>query len=145
MRNQILALSHGTLADGMKVSIRVITGEQNAIDSICVMEKDSPATVTSEIRDWLDKQNKNIPAIIVTDIPFGSTTTLAAPLLAEYENLKLVSGMNLGMMLALVTSDLTAGAIVVKIQDILQQSKDTIFYVNDQLNQNEETDAEEDF
>lgn len=41
--------------------------------------------------------------------------------------------------------DLTAGDIVVKIQDILQQSKDTIFYVNDQLNQNEETDAEEDF
>ena len=128
--NKILVLSHGTISEGIKTALRVITSEEDAVDTMCIMEDTPPEKVRDDLRQYLDNCDADKPVFIVTDIPFGSTTTLSAPFIGENKNLYIISGMNLGMMMAMVTQDLNEDTEN-KIKQIIEECKQTIIYVND--------------
>ena len=132
MANQILVLTHGTFSEGIKVSLRVITSEENAIDTMCVMEDTAPEKLLKDLREYMDRCDSKRPIILVTDIPFGSTTTLSAPLIGEYSNLHIVSGCNLGMLMGMVTTDLDDNTEE-KLKKIAEDSKNLIMYINDRM------------
>ena len=137
MVNQILVLTHGTMSEGVKISLRVITGENETVDTLCVMENDSPEIVSSRIESWIFSNDGKRPMVIVTDIPFGSTTSTAAPFLGKYDNLYIVSGLNLGMLMGLVMQDLNEDTSN-KIRQIVEESRKTLSFINDTIINTEE-------
>lgn len=143
MKNQILILTHGKFSEGINTSLKVITGERDSIDYICLMEEDSVETIKCRLKNWLEKNNPQKPSLILTDIPFGSTTTIAAQFINTYPNLHLISGLNLGMLLTLVTSELNLENINFKIKESIDQGVHSISYINNVINNNLE--MEDDF
>ena len=57
------------------------------------------------LRDALAKFEEEEPVIILTDIPGGSTTQAAVRVLGDRDNLYLVSGMNLGLLIELAVTE----------------------------------------
>ena len=130
--NKILVLTHGTISEGIKIALRVITSEDEAIDTMCIMEDTPVEKIKEDINNYLNGCDGNKPVFIVTDIPFGSTTTLSAPFIGDYPNLHIISGLNLAMMMAMVTQDLSEDTED-KVKKIIEECKQTIMYVNDHM------------
>ncbi len=130
--NKILVLTHGTISEGIKIALRVITSEDEAVDTMCIMEDTPVEKIKEDINNYLNGCDNNKPVFIVTDIPFGSTTTLSAPFIGDYPNLHIISGLNLAMMMAMVTQDLSEDTED-KVKKIIEECKQTIMYVNDHM------------
>lgn len=130
--NKILVLTHGTISEGIKIALRVITSEDDAVDTMCIMEDTPVEKIKEDINNYLNGCDNNKPVFIVTDIPFGSTTTLSAPFIGDYPNLHIISGLNLAMMMAMVTQDLSEDTED-KVKKIIEECKQTIMYVNDHM------------
>lgn len=135
MKNQILVLTHGEMAKGIMISLRVILNENNAVDTLCVMEQDSPEAIKDKIKVWLDKQSTNHPIIIVTDIPFGSTTVLASPFVQQYKNLLIYSGLNLAMLIGFCQAEISNENAREILNQICNESKEMIGCINDRMEQ----------
>ena len=72
---------------------------------------------------------------ILTDIPAGSTTTNAANYVPYRKNIYLITGLNLGMLLAFALQDVENGDVRENVMTILEDAKNTIIYVNDMFGQ----------
>ncbi len=70
--------------------------------------------------------------IILTDIVIGTTTRCVFPLL-DQKNIYLVSGVNLPMLLTFYLTDLGSD-VYLSIQTMVEESKQTILFVNEQIN-----------
>ncbi|SJZ38300.1 PTS sugar transporter subunit IIA [Anaerorhabdus furcosa] len=128
---KILVITHGTFAEGIKESVNVIMGDNSMIDTLCVTVSSSPEEVKESIANYMNQVDANIPVLVLTDIPAGSTTACAAPMLAEYPMMHVISGLNLGMMLAFAMQAVEDGDIHENIRNILEDAKNTMLYIND--------------
>lgn len=143
MKNQILLLTHGSFAKGLQSSIKVITGEEDKFEIICLMESDSVDLIKSKINNWIKSTSNDKPKLILTDIPFGSTTSLSAPFIENVENLHIISGLNLALVLTLITQEITFENINEIIKESIEQAKESVCYINNKININDE--GEDDF
>lgn len=132
---KILVITHGNLCEGLKSSMEVIMGDSSMIDTISVTVSDSPQTIQDKIQAYIDATAIQTPIFILTDIPAGSTTTVSAPYMLARANIYIISGLNLGMLLAIAMQNVEEGDIKANIKDILEEAKSTIMFVNDQLQQ----------
>ena len=100
---KIILVSHGKLAKGMKDTIDLIIGKQDnlfAYDAYSNSANDNSFAL--KIKE-LVKKNKNDQFIIVTDILGGSVNNEMFQLLKTYKNIDLLTGMNLPLIITLVT------------------------------------------
>lgn len=102
MRSIILA-SHGMLASGMRDSVEMIAGSQQTLEVLCAYTAEQP-----DARSWLEcrvgQMTDGDELVIVTDLLGGSVNNEAS----EFRNRRgvyVVSGMSLGLVLALVLGD----------------------------------------
>lgn len=97
---QIILASHGALADGMKSAADMILGENDNLSSFCLSQYPNPQDIKSAIQVFMDeKQNETF--IMISDIKGGSIHNQLVTL-CDRENVFLVSGMNLNLVLELV-------------------------------------------
>lgn len=102
MRLRILLVSHSTLASGMAETTRMIMGVNIPLNAICTYV-DPPMDaleITKESQNSLDPDES---LIILTDIFGGSVNTMLMPIMKE--NTRLIAGMNLALILSLLTQD----------------------------------------
>ena len=99
----ILLLSHGKLAEEFLNTIKLIMGEQKGINAIGLDESESIENFKNRIIDEYSKLNKSDGIIVLTDL-YGGTPTNAAiyGLLNKYENLEILTGINLPILLEAV-------------------------------------------
>ena len=93
MRKVILA-SHGRFAEGIEDSVNMIIGKQENLETFGM---DFAEKIKAEILE-----NPDTEFVILTDL-YGASVCTAMSLLSEYENVKVFSGMNLGMVLDVLT------------------------------------------
>ncbi|GEN94014.1 PTS sugar transporter subunit IIA [Pediococcus ethanolidurans] len=103
MRN-ILVLTHGEFANGIKDSLKLITGV-SSLNTLTISEDDTPKTIKEQIELFLENNKNSGEMIILTDIPGGSSTQFAFPYLKNYQNLYVVSELNLALLLEIVLSN----------------------------------------
>lgn len=131
---QILLLTHGVFAEGIIDSIQVIMRNTDHLQSICVKDEDTPETIDHKIQVFLSSYSKDTIKLIVTDIPGGSTTTNAFRYVNTKENIYVITGLNLGMLLELVMmqeeEDLKG-----QIRTIIDNAKATMMFLNDMMDQ----------
>lgn len=88
---KIFLISHGTFAEGLKMSTEMICGKQENLISKCMLPGEHPSIYINEIEKELLTEGTNI---ILADL-FGGSMCNEAMKLLKYDNTYLASGMNL--------------------------------------------------
>jgi len=99
---KIILVSHGDLAKGMAQSAQMITGKNDNLSYYGFYPGEHPSEMISEIRNKVIN-NEEDNFIVIADILGGSVFNTAMELL-ELENVKILSGMNLSLIVDLLLS-----------------------------------------
>lgn len=100
MRKHFIA-SHGKLASGFKNSIDILLGQSN---NVTVFDAYLDETnFENVIKSYLDNQNKEDQIILMSDL-YGGSVNQVMSIYAKEENIVLIAGVNLALVLELVAS-----------------------------------------
>lgn len=100
MEHYILA-SHGALAYGMKTAIEMICGKSEQLESYDLEHYGSPEEIYHIIEQKV-QQNTGDTYVVFTDLLGGSVQNRLLSL-GRYENTVIISGMHLGLVIAMMT------------------------------------------
>ena len=101
---KILVVSHGYLADGIKSSVGILTGNQDLITAVNAYVDESD--YTPRIQEFIDSVAPEDDAVIFTDIYGGSVFQKVALLEPEKKGIVHVTGVNLAAVIeALIRTD----------------------------------------
>lgn len=100
MRKVILA-SHGRFAEGIEDSVNMIIGKQENLKTFGMRAGENATDFAEKIKEEI-LENPDTEFVILTDL-YGASVCTAMSLLSEYQNVKVFSGMNLGMVLDILT------------------------------------------
>ena len=110
--------SHGEYAKACKASCEMITGAAPQFFVVTFTEDMTKESVEKAYRAILAENGADQCEAIITDVPGGTPFNAAAPVIHEYSRIALVSGLCLGMLIALNTGDTLHSA--------MEQAKETI-------------------
>lgn len=133
----VVLLTHAHLCEGFASALQVISGMESSLTLISMEAQDSPDTMTQRVKQVLDSFPAEDPLILMTDIPVGSTTQIAIPFLETFPNLYILTGLNLGLLLE-ITLNPMEGDISAILREAVEASRQTLLFINDQLDSNEE-------
>ncbi|MBQ1530758.1 MAG: hypothetical protein K6F23_13135 [Solobacterium sp.] len=139
---RVVLLTHGELGRGFMSAMKVISAEDADIQTIALQPEDSPETLTGKIAETLGKYEASDLKILMTDVPFGSTTQTAIPFLMETENLYIVSGTNLGLLMGVLMDTFEDCSVTERLHDLIAQSRETVSLINDMLDDSDEDEEE---
>lgn len=120
-------VSHGKLSKGILDSIKMIAGEVKNIAALQLELGGNPKNLASEIEEEI-KSDKNNEFVIFTDLKGGSVHN-AMISLCVYDNVNIISGFNLGMILDAVFID-NSDSISKMTQELINVGKDNIELFN---------------
>ncbi|CAJ1197194.1 PTS system mannose-specific EIIAB component [Companilactobacillus paralimentarius] len=103
MKNIILA-THGNLSFEFKNTLELIVGKTDNIKCFGMTKDKSSETGKKELSNLIDSVDES-NLIILTDLFGGSSANICMELLLQGHKFKLLTGLNLPMLLSLVTSD----------------------------------------
>lgn len=99
----IVIVAHGGLAAELKRATEHVVGPQAAIVAISIGPEDNRAARTAEICDAADSVDTGAGVVVVTDMFGGSPSNLSLRA-CRPSNRKILTGVNLPMMIKLVKS-----------------------------------------
>lgn len=95
MVNIVLA-SHGPMAEAMVKSSHMLFGESSHVKAVCLQVEDSIDAFAKRLKEAIEPDQE---VLLLVDIPGGTPSNQGMALLTEYPKLRIVSGMNLMMLL----------------------------------------------
>lgn len=105
MRGIVLA-SHGLLAEGMLDTIKMLSGEPEQITSLCLVPEQGLDDYSEKLMEAVKRVDQGHGVVIFCDLLFGTPCNCSARFLKDAidDNVIIVTGMNLPMVLEYVTS-----------------------------------------
>jgi mannose/fructose-specific phosphotransferase system component IIA len=134
---KFLIATHGAFAKGAKSALDIIAGEMDNVFLIQAYLDDS-RPVEDELEDVLATITDNDELIIFTDLLGGSVNNIMLRN-ALRENVHIVSGFNLPLLIEIALSDADTPAIEV-IEDAINNAKGQMVYVNKLITLNNDND-----
>lgn len=133
LSKNIILLTHGDLATGIIQSAQLILGKIPNLFSISIGLDETVEDIINEIKRIEASFFEEKPIIIVTDIPGGSTTQAAIKVIEGQKDKYLITGLNLGLLVTLVTLPLTKDRTdnLIKLKNAVLEAKNTIQIVDD--------------
>lgn len=126
---KIIIVSHGKLAKGMKDTVEMIAGQQENLEAYEAYENGtSDDSFINDLKNSL-ASSKNDDVIIVTDVLGGSVNNEATQLLKDHPNLTILTGMNLPLIITLVTT-VNSGISDEKVSEAIDEGKKGVLSVN---------------
>ncbi|MGX7014476.1 PTS sugar transporter subunit IIA [Vagococcus silagei] len=133
---KVILASHGQLASGLKSSIEIILGQQEHLYALDMYIDEE--TLEEKVQSILARTDKDEKVTVLTDV-FGGSVNQKMIKLFDLNKVNILTGMNLPMLLELLTANLDE-LDSTKINRIIASTKDQVIYVNDYL----ATDDDED-
>lgn len=96
---EMMLISHGKLADGMKNSLELVAGKSDKVHSFGLESGMHPDMVVAEMEQMIERRPE-VEYIIVGDLMGGSLCNSAVRL-TERDNVHLIYGMNLGLVVSI--------------------------------------------
>lgn len=126
MKNIVL-VTHGSFAEGILTSLKLVYGNTENTASESIQE------ILSMIRKRIDEFKNDDPVVIITDIAGGSTTQAALEALSYKDNIYLLTGLSLGLLLEVVLADFTDSKAenIEILNEIIENSRQTINLITD--------------
>lgn len=140
MKNVIVLISHGELSKGMANSAQMIVGKSDNIYYYGLMPGEHPSEIVKDIKEEILEKNIDKKVIIVSDIVGGSMCNSAMELL-EFENVTLIGGMNLQLVVDLILQEELSEE---DCENIVDNSKDGIQLIKKSI-VNKDSDDKNDF
>lgn len=124
---KVILASHGRLALGMQDTLRIIVGETPNLTAYAAYLNGDETAYVDEIKKKIEK-NPNEQFVVITDVLGGSVNTNLTQLLRDHENVQLIAGMNLPLVMAIATKseNLDSDAI----QQIISNARSAIVDIN---------------
>jgi fructoselysine and glucoselysine-specific PTS system IIA component len=124
---KVILASHGRLALGMQDTLRIIVGETPNLTAYAAYLNGDETVYVDEIKKKIEK-NPNEQFVVITDVLGGSVNTNLTQLLRDHENVQLIAGMNLPLVMAIATKseNLDSDAI----QQIISNARSAIVDIN---------------
>ncbi len=143
MKNIVL-VTHGEFATGIVTSLELVYGKSENLETVTIHSSETLKEIIKNIQDKITGFNNNLPTVIITDIAGGSTTQAALEILSSNENIYLLTGLSLGLLLEVVLADMTDSDEENKeiLREIIENTRQTINFVND-LSENEMEESED--
>lgn len=141
MEKKIVLASHGHFASGILSSLRIICGENPAVQ---IEALDCYTTQNFDLAQAVAKvmeQSNEEELVVVTDI-FGGSVNNEFSTYIERSNFYLIAGLNLPFLIELATKIGFTASTDRLIAEALEEAKDSIQFCNETLSQQV---AEEDF
>ena len=96
----ILVVSHGKLAEALISSVQFLVGNLERIKGISIWPRDRKEEVKDRIQKGVDEVDDGDGVVILTDVLGGTPTNLSLSC-TENDNVEVVTGVNLPMLLTL--------------------------------------------
>jgi len=94
----LLIITHGEFGAYIVEAAETIVGAQaNGVESIGISARQSVPEVRARISEAVDRLNGEDGLVIATDIPGGTPSNIALPLVKDKARIEVVSGVNLYM------------------------------------------------
>ena len=126
MKPNLILMSHGNLASALIESAKMILGDlpKDDYDVIHLHTDNTFAQIENQLKILLDKFGNN-QILIMTDLYGGTPFNIASKFYRKNDNICLISGMNLDMVIEYFASDVHDDVNKL-INDIISVSKDSI-------------------
>ncbi|MCZ9870674.1 PTS sugar transporter subunit IIA [Brachyspira hyodysenteriae] len=126
MKPNLILMSHGNLASTLIESAKIILGDISDYDyDVINFQVDNTfAQIEGQLKKLLEKYKDN-KILIMTDLYCGTPFNIASRFYRKNDNICLISGMNLDMVIEYFSSDLDYN-IKKFIDEIISVSKDSI-------------------
>jgi PTS system mannose-specific IIA component len=98
----LVIITHGELAKSFVLSLELIAGPQQNIEVICIKPDDDMDQQRSNILKAIKTVDQNKGVILLTDLFGGTPSNLALSILG-LENIEVIGGVNLPMLLKLIS------------------------------------------
>ena len=140
MNRRIIIATHGTFAEGIKASLKIIYGDVSEIECICAYVEPS-IDYQKVFRDAVARNDyATTELVVVTDVLGGSVNNEFMELLGEYP-FHLVTGLNLGLLLGIVCAPV--GQTPDQIRETVNEAGKTLVYCNDLIDESEQIESED--
>ena len=96
----LVLVTHGRLAVEFITAMEHVVGPQQAVEGICIDAEDDMEMRRKEIADAIQRVDQGKGVIILTDL-FGGTPSNLAISLMKSENVEVIAGVNLPMLIRL--------------------------------------------
>ncbi|MBO4520221.1 MAG: PTS sugar transporter subunit IIA [Alphaproteobacteria bacterium] len=96
----LLLVSHRRLAEEMKAVMEHVVGPQEQVDTISIFPSDDMEECRKEIQDKITALNTGDGVIVLTDM-FGGTPSNLAISMMTHDDIEVLAGMNLPMLIKL--------------------------------------------
>jgi PTS system mannose-specific IIA component len=96
----LVLVTHGLLAAEFITAMEHVVGPQDAIEGICIGPDDDMEVRRQDIADAIGRVDQGQGVIILTDL-FGGTPSNLAISLMKSENIEVIAGVNLPMLIRL--------------------------------------------
>lgn len=125
---KILLVSHGNFSIGIKNSLDVVVGSSDNVKAISIHQGTTRDDVEKEFKSFRQSITKDDSVFVITDITAGSTSQYSVEFLGDLENVTILSGLNLGLLLELYVTEITD--VKNDILKILEASRENIKQLN---------------
>ena len=131
--NNIILLTHGELSKGIRHSLGFILGEAANVTALSLRMDTSMADSRAMLEQALGAYPAAEPVVVATDLPGGSTTQCAVSVLGAHENMYLVSGLNLALLMGLAMLELTGDREedLAALRECVEEAKESLLVVSD--------------
>ena len=96
----LVLVTHGRLAAEFITALEHVVGPQDAIEAICIGPDDDMEARRKDIAEAIGKVDSGDGTIVLTDL-FGGTPSNLAISLMKTENVEVIAGVNLPMLIRL--------------------------------------------
>ena len=131
--NHLILLTHGELSKGIRHSLGFILGEIADVTALSLRMDTSMEESRAMLEGALAACPAGEPVVVATDLPGGSTTQCALSVLPAHDNMYLVSGLNLALLMGLTMLELTGDreADLAALRECVEEAKESLLVVSD--------------
>ena len=97
--SKVILVGHGKIAEGIKSAAEVIVGNCDDVDAISLLPSDSVDDFNKSLDESLSDCQKDELIVIFADLAGGTPANQSAYRLTEYENLHVIAGINLPLVI----------------------------------------------
>lgn len=102
MKPTIIVMSHGLLAQEIVESAKMIVGDVHQLFTVCMLADDGLDGTTKKLHELL--KHIHGPILIIADLFGGTPANVATITSVQQDNIRVVTGMNLGMLIEAILS-----------------------------------------
>jgi len=106
MKPKLILMSHGRLAEELYRSAQMIMGEVDGLFTISMTESDGLDGTRAKLKQVMDTVGNETQVLVCADLLSGTPCNVAVQAMYEYPHLRVLTGLNLGIVIEYAVLDM---------------------------------------